>query len=228
MRFRISNRADRDFGMVPRALWSMSLPSSAKLVAAYLFCLRDGAMPYVAEVEAATGLGRDARRRAFSLLIEAGLAEWHVERGGDGAIVGKTLELHTHRFQAPENQAHGQMGAGGHHAPENPAGGKHVDEGTEIRPSTDWKSGDTLKGKKRKSAERAREAAKQADRGRSSAGSGALSGLSGYQRTCLREGRDCLVHGVWLRNGSADHARLRAELRAAESEAGAQVRGVWS
>lgn len=161
MRLRIVNPIDRDFGMVPRALWTMDLPFQAKGLAAYLFCLRDGAVPYVAEIEASLGIGRDARRKAFAALEAAGLIEWYVEHDR-GRIVGKTLLLHPARCCAPENQADGKTDAKSIesiNAPEIPAGGKHVPKATETRPSRDCGSGDTLKQNKEERARQAREAA---------------------------------------------------------------------
>lgn len=165
MRLQIVNPIDRDFGMVPRALWAMKLPFQAKALAAYLFCLRDGAVPYVAEIEQSLGIGRDARRKAFAALEYAGLIEWHVENQA-GRIVGKTLLLHPARCCAPENQADSKTDAESVeriNAPDIPAGGKHVPKSTETRPSRDCGSGDTLKQKK----ERARQAREAAAKGSS-------------------------------------------------------------
>lgn len=157
MRLKIANPIDRDFGMVPRALWAMELPFQAKGLAAYLFCLRDGSVPYVAEIENALGIGRDARRKAFAALEAAGLIEWHVEIER-GRIVGKTLLLHPLRCCAPENQADGPEVGERYRAPDLPADGKHVPKSTETRHLSDCGSGDTLKDKKER-ARKAREAA---------------------------------------------------------------------
>jgi len=151
MRFQIENPIDRDFGMVPRGLWQMDLPFAAKALAAYLFCLRDGAVPYVAEIEAQTGIGRDARRRAFAQLEAAGVIRWQVQKTTGGVIAGKTLLINAaacSQSQAPENQADGES----HRAPENPAGGFPVDTSTETSRRTDCGSGDTLKEKKERAA----------------------------------------------------------------------------
>jgi len=151
MRFQIENPIDRDFGMVPRGLWRMDLPFAAKSLAAYLFCLRDGAVPYVAEIEAETGIGRDARRKAFAQLEAAGVIRWQVQKGPTGVIVGKTLLINAaacSQTRAPEYQADGES----HHAPENPAGGFDVGSSTETRRRSDCGSGDTLKEKKQRAA----------------------------------------------------------------------------
>lgn len=138
MRLTISNPINRDFGMVPRGLWAAPLPFAAKGVAAYLFCLPDGAVPYVAEIEAALGLGRDARRKAFAALVAAGVVRWVTHRDARGKVIGKTLALH------PETL----------HAPEKPAGGKSASSEVEIHPCRDGISGDT-KREKEKEGQRA-------------------------------------------------------------------------
>jgi len=172
MRLRIENPIDRDFGMVPRGLWQMDLPFTAKALAAYLLCLRDGAVPYVAEIEAACGIGRDARRKAFAALENAGVIEWRVLRGVSGQIVAKTLIVHPMKCHAPENQAGGEN----HHAPEKPAGGFLVATKTENRPYIDCGSGDTLKEKKQRAAQARKARCKPAPVARPmGGGSGAVS-----------------------------------------------------
>jgi len=154
-RILISNRAQRDFAMVPNALWRSDLSFAAKGVACYLFSLRDGSMPYVAEMEQALGLGRDARRKAFAALEAVGFVRWHIERNARGAIFAKTLILDGEVFdRAPEIQAVGRAD----HTPENPAGGFSVPVGAENRPCTDGISGDTLKSNKKEGAALARAA----------------------------------------------------------------------
>lgn len=151
MRFQIENPIDRDFGMVPRGLWQMDLPFAAKAVAAYLFCLRDGAVPYVAEIEAQTGIGRDARKKAFAQLEAAGVIRWQVQRNASGTICGKTLLINAAacgQHRATENQADGEN----HRAPEKPSDGESVDASTETRRWIDCGSGDTLKEKKQRAA----------------------------------------------------------------------------
>jgi hypothetical protein len=212
MKFRIENQIDREFGMVPRSLWKMDLPFAAKALAAYLFCLRDGAVPYVAEIEAETGLGRDARRKAFAHLEAAGLIRWQVEKTVRGVICGKTLLLNASACRAPENQADGET----HHAPENPAGGLSVDVSTGNRLNSDCGSGDTLKEKKIKGAAIARAAA--ARRGpvaRSMAGGSvpAVSDLSEFQRCRVMSGQSVLVGGVLLPASSPEMQALRSALR---------------
>lgn len=158
MQIQIINRIDREFGMVPRALWSMELPFTAKGLAAYLLCLRDGAAPYVAEIEAATGLGRDARRKAFALLERAGVIQWKIERNARGQVVSKSLCVDAMACLAPENQAGGQN----YHAPEKPAGGLGVPTGTDSRLSTDAGLGDPKeKQKKKERAAAARRSVRQ-------------------------------------------------------------------
>lgn len=151
MRFQIENPIDRDFGMVPRGLWQMDLPFAAKAVAAYLFCLRDGAVPYVAEIEAQTGIGRDARKKAFAQLEAAGVIRWQVQRNASGTICGKTLLINAAacgQHRATENQADGEN----HRAPEKPSDGESVDASTETRRWIDCGLGDTLKEKKQRAA----------------------------------------------------------------------------
>lgn len=217
MRVRIANRLQADFGMVPRALWQMDLPFAAKGLAAYLFCLPDGAVPYVAEIEAAVGIGRDARRKAFAALQAAGLIEWHVERGEHGAIMAKTLVLHPLRCCAPESQADGENRGEAHHAPEKPADGKAVDVSTANRRSTACGSGDTLKEKKERAREagrvsRQRQAARPPqERGERPAVR--LADLGQWQRASLLSGQPVYLGARVLRPNDPDHARLRAELR---------------
>lgn len=146
----IINRVENDFGMVPRALWRLELSSQAKLCAAYLFSLRDGAAPYVAQIEAETGLGRDARRKAFAELETLGVVSWRIVRDARKRIVAKTLVVDYLPIimagRAPENQSDGEKS----HAPENPAGGFSVPAGVENGPTSDGKSGDLLENEKKK------------------------------------------------------------------------------
>lgn len=226
MRLRIVNPIDRDFGMVPRALWTMDLPFQAKGLAAYLFCLRDGAVPYVAEIEASLGIGRDARRKAFAALEAAGLIEWDVEKDR-GRIVGKTLLLHPLRCCAPENQADGEITPQTVHAPDFPAGGKHVPKSTETRPSTDCGSGDTLKDKKERARKAREAAAKRSPASRApvarpmGGGSGLTSvfELTRYQRSCLLAGQDMPNNGLpALKPGHPHYEQLRQALQAQDAE----------
>lgn len=158
----IVNRIQTDFGMVPRALWQMRLPANAKLCAAYLFCLRDGSAPYVAQIEHETGLGRDARRKAFAALEAAGVIEWDIQRDASQRVVSKSLVIdyapvlasvaalaaHEGESRAPENQADGKASR----APNIPADGKPVPVGAETRPCSDGKSGDKRKEKETRAA----------------------------------------------------------------------------
>jgi len=157
LHFQIQNRVDREFGMVPRAIWRMDLPAAAKACAAYLFCLRDGATPYVAQIEAETGLGRDARRKAFAALEAVGLIRWHVQRDQTGRIFSKTLVLDASAVRAPENQAHGEN----HRAPEKPADGKSTPPEGETRSRRDVGSGDKKREEKKERAVKARAAVAQ-------------------------------------------------------------------
>ncbi|MCA1775611.1 MAG: hypothetical protein LC676_08390 [Loktanella sp.] len=149
----IINRIQTDFGMVPRALWQMDISAHAKLCASYLFCLRDGSAPYVAQIETETGLGRDARRKAFAVLEAKGIIRWVIERDSARRIVAKSLVVDytpvLASAHAPESQAHGS------HAPENPADGKPVPAAVETRPCGDGKSGDTFRKEKQRARRRA-------------------------------------------------------------------------
>lgn len=202
----VSNRVDRDFSIIPNALWSADLPFQAKAVACYLLSLRDGAMPYVAEMEAALGIGRDARRKAFAALEAIGFLSWHVERSRSGAIVAKTLVLDHGCFsRAPESQADGQN----HHAPENPAGGKSAPVGVESRPCSDGVSGDTLKQDKIKKGP-------IADKRRARAPAVAVSpadSLSSFQRSSIAQDRSVMIGGRLVKSGSDEMRQLQAQLR---------------
>ena len=222
-RVTISNRLTSDFGMVPNALWRSGLPFAAKGVAAYLCSLRDGAMPYVAEMEQAMGIGRDARRKAFKVLEALGFIQWQIVRDGS-RIVAKTLVVDPLVFDrlsnAPESQADCVLTVEKGNAPEIPAGGNFVSTKTEARSSRDCGSGDTLKQNKTKRAAQARAKAKppEARQTKRSApvereGSGDLlsivAGLNDFHRTCLREGKSFLVDGSTLKPEHAKFQRLR-------------------
>lgn len=222
-RIRVSNPIERDFGMVPRVLWSSPLPFAAKGVAAYLFCLRDGAFPYVAEMEAALGLGRDARRKAFAALESAGVIRWVIERDAALRIVGKTLVLLPDKLaelsRAPESQADGVSAALAGRAPEIPADGNSTPARVEFRPCSDGKSGDTLKDKYKRGATRARSASRQvpplpgggqaklADPG------ACVRDLSLFVLSRVRSDQTVIVSGVQVLPGSADMAALRQAVR---------------
>ena len=214
-RIRIVNPIVRDFGMVPRALWEMPLPFAAKGVAAYLFCLRDGAVPYVAEIEAALGLGRDARRKAFAALEAAGIIEWVIERNARNAIVSKTLVLHLLAVHAPESQSDGQSADLASHAPENPSGGKPTSAGGEINPCTDGLSGDLLKERKIQRAASARARIAPPLPPASAAGaSAAVAALSSFQRSRILSGQSVYLDGVTVKPGSPRMEAVRQALRA--------------
>jgi hypothetical protein len=222
MRLKIANPIDRDFGMVPRDLWAMQLPFQAKGLAAYLFCLRDGSVPYVAEIETALGIGRDARRKAFAALEAAGLIEWHVEIER-GRIIGKTLLLHPLRCCAPENQADGLEAGESPRAPDFPADGKHVSQSTETRPSGDCGSGDTLKDKKER-ARKAREAAaprataSRAPVARPTVGGSARPfSLTPFQVARLLSGQSIQIDGKPCLPGSPTFEAMRQAARAQDA-----------
>lgn len=200
MRIRVVNPIDRDFGMVPRVLWETSLPFAAKGVAAYLFCLRDGALPYVGEIEATLGIGRDARRKAFAALEAAGVIRWLILKDAVGRVTGKTLQLH------PENLR----------APENPAGGKSTSLATDFRLHGDGFSGDNLKERKKESAAKARGSVRSAQRGGRSGLD--VSGLSPFLRSRIRSGQTVIVNGVVVLRGSPEMARLQEAMKQAKMD----------
>lgn len=227
----ISNPLTRDWAMVPKAIWRTSLPFAAKGVACYLFGLVDGAMPYVAQIEAETGLGRDARRKAFAALEAAGIIRWEVIRA-NGRVLGRTLVLCPEalpaarsRHRQPENPALGETGPEPHRQPEIPAVGKPVPRGTETRRSRDGKSGAFLeredKGRSRADLRsgQARRTAPAAPRHSGEAGALAPVGsvdpssLTRWQRAKLEAGGSVLVPSGWLRDGAPEAERLRAVLR---------------
>lgn len=210
MRVQIINPVN-DFGMVPRALWRMPLPFAAKALAAYLFCLRDGAMPYVAEIEQTLGIGRDARRKAFAALEAAQVIEWKPERVR-GKVVGKTLLLNPLAVvvtpRAPENQADGEN----HRPPEKPADGKTTPKGTENRSCSDVKSGDTEKGKEKR---RRAAAARAVKAGRSASPHSAASRPSadrakGSQAAKVRETVQTAARAVTGAKGAGERARAES------------------
>lgn len=219
--------------MVPRILWETSLPFAAKGVAAYLFCLRDGAVPYVAEIEAALGLGRDARRKAFAALEAAGVIEWHIERNARQGIVGKSLVLHPENIRAPESQADGKNTALGGRAPENPEDGISAPAGVEVHPCGDGKSGDTLKERKKervavaRSGIAARSASPRSDATRAATGRGGegaqAPNLTAFQRARVLSGQSCLLDGVPVLPGSPAFDALRQALRGEDAEKGGKT-----
>lgn len=218
----ISNRLQRDFSMVPNALWRVDLPFAAKAVACYLLSIRDGAMPYVAEMEAALGLGRDARRKAFAALEAAGFLSWRVVRDDRRRIVSKTLVLDPLCFdemeargRAPEIQAHGDMGYEALHAPEKPAGGESTSAAVDMRPGVVAGSGDTLRDKRIKSAADARALASRR------VAPDALAALGSYQAACLRAGNSVFVGGAVLRPGCEQYETLRQAVRSQDAMNGA-------
>lgn len=219
-RIRIVNPVDRDFGMVPRLLWQTDLPFAAKGAAAYLFCLRDGAVPYVAEIERDLGLGRDARRKAFAALEAAGVIRWHIERNARNVITGKTLELCAEALvlrRAPESQADGDIEPKSLRAPENPSGGKPTPAEVDFHPCSDGLSGDTLRERKKERAAAARSSAQRPRPVARSGGAGAsldVAKLTPFARSCIEAGQSVTVGGVLIQPGSPDAERLRAELRA--------------
>lgn len=217
----ISNRLQRDFAMVPNALWRSDLPFAAKGVACYLLSLRDGSMPYVAEMEAALGMGRDARRKAFAALEAAGFLSWRIERNARRVIVAKTLVLDPLVFdvaeavaaRAPESQADGETPSETFHAPENPAGGNSVPVGAETRRCRDGKSGDPSRQKKIKGAMRAR--ASRAVGPPSGVGSvSSVRDLTPFQSSQLLAGRSVLIDGALMSPDSPAFRRLARDLRA--------------
>jgi len=215
----ISNRLARDFSMVPDALWRSALPFAAKGVAAYLLSLRHGAMPYVAEMENAMGLGRDARRKAFAQLEAVGFIAWQIERDGR-RIVGKTLlldplafdEQEARAISAPEIQADSAAPVS---APEIPADGNATPRGTANRRYRDGKSGDTYKQNDKRGA-----TAPTASRLPQPDGGGGspfdLSETSPFQRKLMREGKTVALPCGVVSAGTAQHAQLQAALAVME------------
>lgn len=70
----VRNPVDRDFTMVPNAIWRIEgLSVTARAVFCFLLSWRDGASVRVSIIESSLGIGRDARRKAFKELREVGL-----------------------------------------------------------------------------------------------------------------------------------------------------------
>jgi hypothetical protein len=227
-RILISNRVQRDFAMVPNSLWAADLSFAAKGVACYLLSLRDGSMPYVAEMEQALCLGRDARRKAFAALEAFGFLQWQVSRNSRGAIVSKTLVLDALVFdRAPEIQAVGQSDR----APENPAGGFSVPARVESRPCNDGISGDTTKQDKTKAAafrvaavRPVRRASPLPFEGQGVQGSAdLLKGLNPFQRSSILQDRSVLIASAIVLAGSPEMLALRVALRSDCLEQGGAV-----
>lgn len=218
-RIHIVNPIERDFGMVPRALWQADLPFAAKGVAAYLFCLRDGAVPYVAEIEAALGLGRDARRKAFAALEAAGVIEWVIERNARNAIVSKTLVLHPLRVRATENQADGKNPVPVSRAPEKPSDGKSTPVEVETRPCIDGKSGDLLRERKKERAAAARSRLAASPRPALALGAGGtVAALSAFVLHRIRAEQPVLIGTDCIKPGSPEFHALRQAVRVQDAE----------
>jgi len=229
----IRNRVQSRFGIVPNALWQAPLSTRAKVCMAYLCCLQDGSpMPFVSQVEQATGLGRDARRQAFGELQAVGLIEWKVQRDpATKAIRHRFLTVDHGPLEAlaagekglaPENQAVGQTEAGESLPPENPAGGFSVGAATETRRCSDGKSGDlNKKREKQERAAKARSAERKAQPPRSPHESGGAAApeagkvedLSRFQASMLRERKPVLIGGAMIRPDTPTAERLLAQLR---------------
>ena len=234
MRFQIENAIDRDFGMVPRALWRTGMTKAAKLVCAYLCCLRDGAVPYVAEIEAELQMGRDARRKAFKELESLGVIRWQVQVQNQ-RIVGKTLVLNVaavaglqlgEKSRAPENQADGastmktsnapenQADGKNPRAPENPTDGKTSRLVTENRRSTDAFSGGTSKERKQESARKARECVAKKP------SEGDVVTLSPFKRDHLLQGNSIVLgEGAEQRTVHPDYGEGAALVKALRQDA---------
>lgn len=62
----VRNPVDRDFTMVPNAIWRIEgLSVTARAVFCFLLSWRDGSSVRVSMIESALSIGRDARRKAF-------------------------------------------------------------------------------------------------------------------------------------------------------------------
>lgn len=59
--------------MVPDWLWTLPISFKAKAVFCFMLSCPDGFLPLVGQVEAVTGLGREARQSAYRELRECGL-----------------------------------------------------------------------------------------------------------------------------------------------------------
>jgi hypothetical protein len=69
----IDNLSGLDCTAVPCWVWSLPVSFRAKGLFCFLLTCADGFLPSVAAVQAATGLGRDARRSAYRELQNCGL-----------------------------------------------------------------------------------------------------------------------------------------------------------
>ncbi|WP_299823065.1 hypothetical protein [uncultured Jannaschia sp.] len=229
----ISNPLQRDFSMVPDALWRSDLSFAAKGVACYLLSLRNRAMPYVAEIESMLGIGRDARRKAFAELEAAGFLKWVVVRDASNRIVTRTLELDPFSFdlaerseglvpRPTESQADGEKGACSSRAPEKPSGGKPAPAAAANRSCRDEKSGALLRERKEKSAAAARACVrKPLAAARSSGGYGMpdVSGLTQFQRSRILSGHSLTLDGgaTLIEPGSPEAEALCLALRSQEA-----------
>lgn len=123
---RINNPVQDQFSMVPNVLWTWpGLSLKAKALMAFLLSFRGGVCPEVAQIEAVLGIGRDARKAAMRELMEAKLADWHVERDHLGRVTHKWLEVTTlPMLETVARDARARSDRSRLHATENPSDGK--------------------------------------------------------------------------------------------------------
>lgn len=89
----IRNRIQRDYGMVPNAIWDLEVSIKAKAICAWLCSLRDGAAVSAAMIEDKLRIGPDARRAAMAQLEALGIVEWKPITGLGGRVMGRRLEF---------------------------------------------------------------------------------------------------------------------------------------
>ena len=194
---RIDNPVEREFAMVPNAIWSLPCSLKAKAVFAYLLSHRDGSYPSVALVEKTLGIHRDTRQKAMKELEQLGLVKWVIIRS-QGKIVAKELCVTTAPLVVISPQP--EKPVSGHHKPEKPANGKNRSSGPEKPVHTTGKSGDKIKQNYIKGSD--------------------ISALTKFQRSELLQGRPILLDGRLISKCEAAQFAAMLQKIAGEKEGG--------
>lgn len=128
---KVVNPVERQFAMIPNAVWSLPVSLTAKAILAFLLSHRDGTPLRVASIETQLNVGRDKRRKAMAELSDIGILTTVTERNPSGRITTRELVVDVRPLLdlPPENQSPSDL------PPEKPAVGKSVATGAIFRAS---------------------------------------------------------------------------------------------